>query len=301
MGKVVTTKKKIDFTPFILLSPAIILIMCLFIYPIFRAIDLSFKYYVVFDIKNSKYIGLENFIKAWEDPAFIRSLSNSVQWVLGILSMQLVSGLILALILNRKFRGRGFIRSISLIPWATPGVLIGLMWAWIFNGNYGVINDIFLRIGLINQKIAWLSNPATALKSQMVALIWQGIPFFMLMILASLQTVSLDLYEAAEVSGASSLQKFIYITFPHITPTLLITILIRIIWIFNNVEIIYIMTGGGPGYSSLTLPVYIYIVAQKTMNFGYGAALSIYGSIVLLTVMIVYVKLANKWGGLIDR
>jgi multiple sugar transport system permease protein len=205
--------------------------------------------------------------------------------------------MVLALLLNKKFRGRAVVRSICLIPWVTPGVVIALMWSWIYNGNFGVLNDLLMKTGFIAKNIAWLANSKTSLNAQIVAMIWQGIPFFTLMFLATMQTIPTDLYEVADVSGANSWQKFRYITFPFLIPTILITSLLRIIWVGNNVDIIYLMTQGGPGFSSMTLSVYSYIEAQKSMNFGYGSTLAVYGTLFMVVLMVLYVRLLNKSGG----
>lgn len=127
------------------------------------------------------------------------------------------------------------------------------MWVWIYNGNFGVLNKCLTSLGIISKNIPWLGSSQTALYSQIVTMIWQGIPFFAIMILAALQTISADLYEAADISGANSWQKFLYITLPELMPTIITTCMLRIIWVFNNVEVLYLMTGGGPGHSSMTV------------------------------------------------
>lgn len=294
-------KKKKDYTPFILLIPAFLLIVCIIIYPICYAVYTSFQYYAMFDLSNRHFIGLDNYFAVWQDAAFLASLGNTVRWILVTVCAQFLLGLALALILNQPFRCRGVLRSISLIPWVTPGVVIALMWAWMYNGNFGVINDLLIKLGIIGNKIAWLSQPSTALNSQIITMIWQGTPFFAIMILASLQTIPSDLYEAADVCGANILQKFRYITWPHIVPTVVITSLLRIIWVSNNVEVIYLMTGGGPGFSSLTLSLHAYIEAQKTLNFGYGSTIAIYGTLAMVVFMAVYLNLTRKQGGTMER
>jgi multiple sugar transport system permease protein len=294
-------KKKKDYTPFIMLAPAFLLIICIIIYPIISAIFTSFQYYAMFDLARRRFIGLQNYIAVWKDAAFIASLGNTARWVIVTVSMQFILGLILALMLNQKFLFRGFLRSIALIPWITPGVVIALMWTWMYNGNFGVINDLLMRLSIIQTKVAWLSTSRTALNSQILTMIWQGIPFFAIMILASLQTVPNDLYEAAEVSGANTLQKFRYITWPHIIPTIIITCLLRIIWVANNVEVLYLMTQGGPGYNSLTLSLDAYIEAQKSLNFGYGSTIAVYGTIFMVIFMVFYLNFTKKQGGAMDQ
>jgi len=251
---------------------------------------MSFQFNVISRWKELRYIGFENYIKILNDPAFHTALLNSLKWVFVTVPSQLIIGLILALLLNRNFKGRGLIRSICMIPWVTSGVVIALMWSWIYNANFGVLNDILIKLGIIKSSIAFLANSSTALNSQIIVMIWQGIPFFTVMLLASMQSIPLDLYEAADVAGANALQKFRYITFPFIVPTIFITTLLRFIWVTNNVDIIYLMTQGGPGFSSLTLSVYAYMKAQKSMDFGYASALAVYGTLFMSVLMIIYVR-----------
>ncbi len=288
-------KKKFDIAPVILLAPAFILVVCVILYPICSAIFTSFQYYKLTDILNRKFIGLQNYAEVWHDEAFLASLSNTFRWVFVTVICQFVLGLCLALLLNRPFRGRGIFRSISLIPWVTPGVVIALMWTWIYNGNFGVLNDVLLKLGIINTKIAWLANAKTALNAQIVTMIWQGIPFFMIMLLASLQTVSVDLYEAATIDGATTLQRFRYITWPHLLPTVITTFMLRVIWVFNNVEVLYLMTQGGPGYNSMTVALNAYIKAQKSLNFGYGSTIAVYGTLMMIVFMVLYMKITKKY------
>jgi multiple sugar transport system permease protein len=288
------SKKRFDPTPLFMLLPATIIMCCVILYPIINAVDMSFQHYIAAQWKNRHYIGLENYIKILDDPAFSKAVVNSLKWVFITVPTQFLVGLVLALLLNRKFKGRGFVRSMCMIPWVTSGVVIALMWSWIYNANFGVLNDILKRLNIISTNVAWLSTSKTALGSQIVTMVWQGIPFFTVTLLASLQSIPVDLYEAADISGANGFQKFRYITFPFLLPTIFVTTLLRFIWVANNVDIIYQMTGGGPGFSSLTLSVYAYIKAQKTMDFGYASALAVYGTIFMVLLMVVYIKLLTK-------
>ncbi|WP_422446405.1 carbohydrate ABC transporter permease [Thermoanaerobacterium sp. DL9XJH110] len=280
-------------TPYLLVAPAFILMLAIVAYPIGNSVYISLLDYVLFKPKAVKLVGLANYMSVLKDPVFWQALINTVIWVgLGVF-FQFFFGLILALKLNRQFKARGFIRTIILIPWVTPGILIGLMWRWMYDGNYGVINDILARLHVIKDFVPWLANSSTSLFAVIVTIIWQGIPFFAIMLLAGLQAIPGELYEAAEVDGASSWQTFWHITLPMLKPTILISTLLRIIWVANSVDVIYIMTGGGPGYSSLTLSVYTYMKAQKAMDFGYAATLAIYLTLILSSVAYLYIKNMN--------
>lgn len=295
-------KKKIQWQPLILLAPAIIIVLLIIGYPVARAIALSLYKYDMTDLQNVKFVGLQNYIDIFtKDDAFWPALKNTVLWVGVTVTAQLLLSLLLANILNKAFRGRGIVRSIVLIPWVTPCVLISLMWAWIFNGNYGVMNEILKRLHLIKENVAWIAQPNTALWVQILAMIWQGIPFFTIMILAAMQSVPKELYESASVDGASSVKQYFYITLPGIASTIVSTVMIRLIWVFNNVDIIYTMTGGGPGYSSLTLSVYTYLQAQKSMKFGYGSAVALTGAVLMSAVIFIYLRITREQGGMIDK
>jgi len=279
--------------PYILVAPAFILMLLVVGYPILNSIYMSFLDYTLFKPKDIKFVGLANYLKVLSDPIFRESLLNTVLWVVFGVFFQFLFGLILALLLNRKFKGRGIVRSVILIPWVTPGVLIGLMWRWMYDGNYGVINDILSKLHIIDNFIPWLSSSDTSMASVIITIIWQGVPFFAIMLLAGLQAIPQELYEAAYVDGAGSWHTFCNITLPMLKPTILISTLLRTIWVANSVDVIYIMTGGGPGYSTHTLSVYTYIKAQKALDFGYSATLAIYLTIILSSVAYVYFKNLN--------
>ena len=279
--------------PYLLVAPAFILMLLIVGYPILNSIYMSFLSYTLFKPKDIKFVGLANYIKVLRDPIFKESLINTALWVGFGVFFQFLFGLILALLLNRDFKGRGIVRSVILIPWVTPGVLIGLMWSWMYDGNYGVINDILSKLHIIDNYIPWLASSDTSMLSVIVTIIWQGIPFFAIMLLAGLQAIPQELYEAAHVDGAGSWHAFWNITMPMLKPTILVSSLLRIIWVANSVDVIYIMTGGGPGYSTHTLSVYTYIKAQKALDFGYSATLAIYLTIMLSSAAFIYFKNLN--------
>ena len=288
-------RRKSDiYVPIILLAPAFLLVVGVILYPICYAVGLSFQYYKLTDYANRHFVGLENYISVWSNETFLASLGNTVKWVGITVICQFLFGLVLALILNTPFRGRGVIRSITLMPWVTPGVVIALMWVWIYNGNFGILNKCLTALGILKENVPWLGSADTALYSQIATMVWQGITFFAIMILAALQTISPDLYEAAEISGAGGWQKFIYITIPEIMPTIVTTCMLRIIWVFNNVEVLYLMTGGGPGHSSMTVSLVAYIRAQKSLDFGQGSTIAIYGTLFMILFMTIYLKLTRR-------
>ncbi|AGK55945.1 carbohydrate ABC transporter permease [Bacillus sp. 1NLA3E] len=288
-------RKKLNIWPYLLIAPALLIVTLVVFVPVINALIMSFQSYDLrrpFDID---FIGLSNYKEVMSDPLFWSSLKYTLIWVIGGVGLQFLFGFILALLLNQKFKGRGIVRAASLIPWATPGVLIGLMWKWIYDGNYGVLNDVLLKLNIIDQAIPFLSQTSTAFPSVIVTIIWQGIPFFAIMLLAGLQGISQEMYEAADIDGATSFQKLVRITIPSLKNTILTTLLLRIIWVSNSVDIIYNMTGGGPSYSSQTLSVYIFNKAN-VLNLGYASAMALILMALLAFVAIPYIKNSFKEG-----
>jgi len=282
-------RQKINPWPYLLISPALITFFTVVFIPVLNAILISFQRYDLRRPKAIGFVGLENYINIFQDPLFFQSIWKTFLWVIFGVGFQFILGFGLALLLHKKFFGRGIIRSVSLIPWVTPGVLIGLMWRWIYDGNYGVLNDFFLKLNLINEKIPFLAQQKSAFPSVIVTIIWQGIPFFALMILAGLQGIPGELYDAADVDGADGLQKLFKITIPMLKNTIYVTTLLRIIWVANSVDVIFNMTEGGPAYATQTLSVYVFNKGN-TLNLGYASTMSIILTLLLLLVAILYLK-----------
>ena len=282
-------RRGVSIWPYLLLAPALIIMLSVVIVPIINAISMSFQSYNLTRPKKIGFIGLDNYVKLFNDTIFWKSLWRTLIWVFFGVGCQFIFGFMLALLLNKSFKGRGVVRAVSLIPWVTPGVLIALMWSWMFDGNYGVINDVLMRLHIISDKIAYLAKPASALPSVIITIVWQGIPFFALMILAGLQGIPGDLYEAADIDGATGLKKLFYITIPSLKNTIFVTTMLRIIWVANSVDVIFNMTEGGPAYATQTLSVYVYKKASA-LDMGYASAMAIMLMLVLLIAAIPYLR-----------
>jgi multiple sugar transport system permease protein len=282
-------KRRTDLFPYALVTPALAVTILIIFFPIIQTATMSLFNYVIWKPKDNRFIGFGNYLQALKDEVFWISLRNTLIWIVGVIALQLLLGFATALLLNREFKWRGLARSLILIPWVTPSVITALMWRWMYDGNNGVINDLLVRIGLLKSYFPWLANSSTALPAIMVALMWQGFPFFAIMILAGLQAIPKSLYEAAEVDGATIWQKFAHITLPMLVPILFTSILLRIIWVANSMDVIYIMTGGGPGYATYTLPVYSFIRAYKALDFGYASTIAIFLTFLLIAIVAGYV------------
>ena len=276
--------------PLLLLSPALVLLLGIVAYPIGRAIWLSFHRLEILQPDLTRYVALENYRALLQDPILRIALQNSGVWVVGVVVFQFLGGLVGALILNRQFPGRALVRGLALIPWATPSVLVALMWTWMLDGNYGLINDLLVKAGILPRFQPWLAQPWSALPAVMLADVWQGIPFFAVMLLAALQAIPEDLFEAARIDGASPWRVFRHITLPLLLPTILITTMLRMIWTANYMDLIMIMTGGGPGYSSLTIPLHAYYMAYKRLDFGYGSTIAIVQVAILAGAIVAYLR-----------
>lgn len=280
--------------PYLLLSPAYLLIGGFMLYPMMTVGLLSFRKYELTDPLDTPFIGLTHYQELLQDIHFWESLGNSVTWVGLSLLAQFVLGFALALLLNSaSFRGKGLYQAIVFTPWAVSGFLIALIWAWMLNGEFGVVNDLLLRLGLIDEKIGFLSNEKTALLSCVIANVWFGVTFFAIMLFAALQAIPASLYEAAHMDGASAWQTFWRVTAPMARPTITVTVLLRAIWIFNWADLIWVMTKGGPGTASQTLALYVFQKAFIGLDFGYAAALGVVLALLSLTFTMVWLRIGR--------
>jgi multiple sugar transport system permease protein len=224
---------------------------------------------------------------------FWLTLWNSVVWVFGSVILQFVFGFAAALLLQQAFRGRTLVRTLTLLPWIIPGVVVGLIWEWLYQPNYGVINDLLIRAGWMTERLAWLSSPDTAMAAVVFTNIWRGIPFFAIMLLAGLQSVPDELYEAAHVDGAGVLSRFWHITLPLLRPIIVVATATRIIWTFNYADLIFVMTGGGPANATQITSTYTLVQAYSTLDFGYAGALSVVLLIVMLVFTFLYLRITK--------
>ena len=280
--------------PYAMLSPAVLVTLAIVFFPMVQTAWMSLHDYVLFRPNDFDWVGLENFRSALSDEVFWISLRNTVIWMGTTIPAQLLLGLVTALLLNQEFPWRPVARALIIIPWALPSVVIALMWVWIYDSNYGVANEFLLRMGLIQQSIPWLADPDYALASIILTLTWQGFPFFAVMILAGLQAIPASYYEAAAIDGASAWRRFWHITLPGIAGVMMTAVLLRLIWVANSFDVIFVMTGGGPGYATHTLPLYAFIKARTNLDFGYGSAIAVLFTMLLMVVVVFYLRRTGK-------
>ncbi len=284
--------------PYLLIMPSVVLLLAIFGYPVIKVFSLSLQNYNFADFSNQGFIGLENFKTIFtEDDIIVDSLIFSFKWVAVEVGLQLVFGMILALILNTKFRGRGAVRALTLIPWAVSGVLTTMLWMLILNQSIGLVNQIMIKLGASPGDVpAWLASTKLIFPSLVVIELWRGIPFFAITLLAAMQGIPADIYEACDIDGAGKTAKFRYITLPYLKETIVLTTLLRAIWEFNSTDMIFTLTNGGPVNMTTTLPIYMLKTAVVSGNYGYGSALGVIAFIVLFLFAAVYMKM-SKFGG----
>jgi multiple sugar transport system permease protein len=278
--------------PYLYSAPSLLLIIATTLVPIVIGISYAFRDIMLLDPMAGGFVGLDHFRELLRDGNFWNALANTVYWTVGCIFFQFVFGLILALLLNRQFPGRSLIQALVFLPWAIPTFLVGMNWAWMLNPAVGPLPHWAYAMGLMNAPDNILSDPAHALWGPIYAGIWWGTPFFAITMLAALQSIPREIYEAAEIDGASTLERFRSITLPFLAPTMVITVLLRTIWVANSPELIVVMTKGGPADSSQIVASYVFTQAYQGLNFGYASAVAT--ALVILLLIYAFLLIAIR-------
>ncbi|MCI6375294.1 MAG: sugar ABC transporter permease [Clostridiales bacterium] len=279
---------------YFLIAPGLLLIAVILIYPLVRGVASSFFSSKQGSLDFDQFVGLKYFAELSRDRIFLTAMRNSILYTVVVVAGMYVLGLATALLLNKQFRGRAAYRSLVLIPWVVPGIAAAMTWKWMYSSQYGVINYVLQSLGLIGKNVDWLGNAHTALGSVMVTAIWKAIPFMAITMLAALQSIDMSLYEAARVDGASSFQCFRYITFTGIKEVSITTVLLQIIWTFNQFDLVYTMTKGGPSNSSQIIPVYTYLTAFNFFKLNKAAAIGVVGLLFVGVFAVWYIIRNNR-------
>lgn len=229
--------------------------------------------------------------RLFHDPIFWNAIVNTIYFVGGTVFLHLLLGFAVALALNAEIRARRFFRVIAILPWTLPDVIAGLIWGWMYDPLSGIINDFLHRIGLISSPITWLANPTLVMPSVILADTWRGYPFVMLVLLAGLQAIPRELYEAAKVDGASWIQELFYVTIPNLKKMIIIATILDIIWQTRRFGLIWVMTEGGPARATEILSVLAYKTYFKFFNFEYASAMSVAMAIFLLVIGMPYIRI----------
>ncbi len=280
-------------TGYLYLVPVVVVLGGTVLFPILKAVHMSLYNHVLIKPQEYRYVGLANYLRLLHDEVFWLSLWNSFQWVFGSVSFQFLGGFAAALLLHQSFRGRALVRTITLLPWIIPGVVVALIWEFIYQPNYGLLNDILGRAGLMAERVAWLSSPALAMPAVIATNVWRGVPFFAIMLLAGLQAIPTELYEAARVDGASVVQRFRHITLPMLRPIIVVATATRIVWTFNYADLIFVMTGGGPANATQITSTYTLLQAYSNLDFGYAATLSVALLLIMLAFTVFYLRITR--------
>jgi multiple sugar transport system permease protein len=288
---VVRTKRRrrLDLLPYALIAPIGLLLAAITVYPTIQAIYLSMTDASLLRLARAKFIGLQNFVRMMGDQVFLDGLWRTLRWDFAVVSLELCIALPIALFLNMNFRGRGFVRAAMMVPYITPPAVVGLLFLFMFDGNFGVVNDLLVRMGVLDRGIAWMSDPAASFWIVVSAMVWYGTPLMALILLAALQTIPAELYEAAEVDGASRWSQFRSITIPHILPSILFLVLLRMIWMSNHIDMIFVMTAGGPGFTNHTEAIYSFSLTNQ-FQIGYASAIAVVLAGILMVFSALYVR-----------
>jgi len=278
---------------YMLIGPAVLLLLLFLFIPLIHTFQLSLQ---DTDLARGepKWIGLAGYTAAWKDGEMLRVGRQSLIWTVLVAGFQVLIGLAGAVLLNRKFPLRWLARVLILMPWVLPGVVAALMWKLFYDAQFGFLNSLIARIGFGDTYIDWLGTPGLAMFAVILAAIWKGFPFSMLMLLAALQSVPQEQYEAAKIDGASGWQNFRHITLPAISGVLKTVILLVSIWTFNYFEMIYVLTGGGPIRSTHIAPTYIYELSFRNFNFGEASRVAVISFLFVLAVSLLLIRQMNK-------
>lgn len=271
---------------YLLILPTVLYLLIFQLYPLLESFRISFTDLSFLKPKSGKFIGLDNYINLLtQDPNFWPIFLNSLVWVIGSTVLQFILALPAALVLNAKLPFRPVWRGLLMVPWVTPMVVMGLIWKWIYDGDYGLLNYY------LHTKTIWLGSQQTVWPSLLFASMWKGFPYVTLMLLAGLQGVPEEMYEASYIDGCNAAKRLYYITLPLLMPVMFVTGLICIIVSWTKFEMIWVLTAGGPGYATSILPTYIYTNSFQFFKLGIGSAVATLSTLFVLVIMLVYLRL----------
>lgn len=279
---------------YLLIAPSLLMVGAVVVYPVIDGFLLSFREYRLNrPALGTPWIGLEHYREMLTDPVIRVALVNTLIWVtVGAIS-QFALGMISALALNRSLRGFQIARVLVLIPWLLPSVVSANMWRLMLDSRLGVVNDILVKVGILNEPRAWFTSPDTALYEVLAVELWKNFPFFTLFILAGLHAIPEELYEASKVDGTGAWRRFRDITVPLLMPVIVAAIILRVIGLFNSPDVLLILTGGGPGNATQTIALYGFQTAYLGFDFGYAAAISVLALACLMAFTVVYVRVSG--------
>lgn len=280
----------------LLIAPAVLIFCAVIVYPLVSAIYLSLFSINTLTLQGG-FVGLANYAKLAQSDAFWRSLFNTFIWTVFTLFLQIVLGILVALMLHQAIWFRALARSLILFPYFVSTVVAVLVWRWLFNDLYGILNHVMMWAGILNMPLDWLGSMPNAMISVILVGAWKYFPFVVIAVLARLQSIPEQLYEAAKIDGAGPIARFFDVTLPQLRDVLVVVILLRAIWDFKEFDLIFLLTGGGPIISTQTLPLLVYSEAFGLYDMGAATAVAVSMMLVMLSFMILYLKVADRGEG----
>lgn len=281
-------------TRLLFVLPSLLVVVSLLLYPVLSSIVYSFTNKNLLR-PDAEFIGIDNFTAVLKDAEFWAAFGTSIRWTVASIVGQLVIGFLAALALNRIRHLTGLFRTLLIIPWAFPAIVIGFSWRWILNDVYGFLPNLLTDLGITSSNVSFLSNPDTVFWAVVAINVWFGAPLFMVNILAALKTVPREQFEAATVDGAGIVQRFRFITMPHLKKVIGLLIILRTIWVFNNFELLFLLTGGGPAGMTTTLPIFAYRTGWGLQQLGVASAVTVLLLVFLLVLAALAFRLLNRW------
>ena len=298
--KMSTLAKTESRDAWIMMAPAIILLLVIAVYPVLRTFWLSLHEMVLTNPGSGyPFIGLDNYIDIFKDERALNSILFTLKFTVTTVFFELIIGFAAALVMNKAFKGRGLVRAAILIPWAIPTSVSAMMWKFIYNDQYGLFNDILYKLGIIDSYQAWLSTAEGSFMALVITDVWKTAPYMALLILAGLQIIPEELYEAAKIDGANIFQRFRYVTIPNVKGTVLVALLFRTLDAFRVYDLVSVMTGGANQTESISL--YAYNNLMSLLDFGYGSALAVLVFVIVFIISLIYMKaMGNQLTGSLE-
>ena len=280
------------YTPYLLIAPSMAILLGLILYPVAYSVWLSlFSKHAYLPVQ--EFVGLGNYASYLQNPEFWRSVYLGAVFAGGSVVLQIIVGVLAALLLNEEFRGRGLVRAIVLFPYMLPAIVVVLVMRWLLNDTYGVLKNLMINAGLGNYVVVWFS-PDNIMLTLILISVWIYFPFVVMAVLARLQSIDSELYDAARVDGAGAIRRFTNVTLPQIRDVLLVIVLLRVIFMFTKFDLVWLLVGaGGIGYYVRTLPIFTFVTSFGELQVGAGASLSVMMFVFLLVFAITYLRLAR--------
>jgi ABC-type sugar transport system permease subunit len=270
--------------------PALLIIILFSVYPIFYSLNLALHRHVLTAPGRHPFTGTKNFLDVLSNPALIRSVVTTLRFTAFTVAGCAILGVLVALLMNERFFGAKVLQVLILIPWAIPVVMAGIIWRWMFAGNVGVINGLLYSLGVLQEYYSFLGNPITAQAALMVARLWKDLPLAAILLLAALQVIPHEIYDAAKIDGGGAWATFRYVTLPFLRPTLTVLLILQTLIGFVTFDLVYVMTGGGPGDATTLIAWFTYTEIFTHLNLGRGSALAFIIAILTLIVALFYFR-----------